>query len=607
MMDKVFISWVAAFLAGLFLFLCGIIYIVAKRGRKEENFAKSTLFEFFACWILFIPQVYYNELPDNIFGMKISETLITSLIRTFVVYFGDGYERIEIEGHNKLTFCYTMLMAFVNLAILIFVAGLIIKFFEGPFQKFRIMRRRRKYTYIFSGCNEKTLAIAKSIKKPFSKKIFACAEKEVNAKKKDEISDIKGIIVSETVADIVRRLKNKSKGMEVFLFDETEEENLTQLVEVCEVLEKRNRKMVKVYVELFETPWNLYNEISENRKGSDKLVINFVRSEENFAYNNMLKTSIFENAVYDGESRNIKVLIAGMNGRNQELLKTILYLGQMPGYRLTVMVLDEGQKKNIINRLMPEIYDECNVVGDAIYKLIYKENIKLSSNDLENILEHEYGDFTYAFVNSDDDIKNVSIATRINTYCQRKQRQNYKIQVNLMDKSMCDKWNKTYAEKLDVVGDFESVYDYNFITMSDIERGTMEIHNVRYPKSNPDSPTWVSYSNNEYKRHSVFARTLSFKHKIEIIDKFYNSDYSITQRDSIWKVYEHMRWNVYTRTMGYIKADNSLLENGELPDNIRDGAKVHNDLVVYDELPESEKKKDALILTPEIVKVLKSI
>ena len=183
-MGKEYIIWIIAFFAGLILFSCGIINIIVKKGKKEDSFAKSTLIEFFACWVLFVPNVYYNELPENGFLLKFIETIITSLLRTFNIYFGNGYERIEIEGHNRLTICYTVLMAMVNISILIFIAGLILKFFEGPFQKLKIMFKKRKYTYIFSSCDAKNIAIAKSINNPDANIVFACSEIEVDTKEK---------------------------------------------------------------------------------------------------------------------------------------------------------------------------------------------------------------------------------------------------------------------------------------------------------------------------------------------------------------------------------------------------------------------------------------
>ncbi len=106
----------------------------------------------------------------------------------------------------------------------------------------------------------------------------------------------------------------------------------------------------------------------------------------------------------------------------------------------------------------------------------------------------------------------------------------------------------------------------------------------------------------------MYARTLAFRYKMQLIEKYYDADYSITAKDNVWKIYEHMRWNVYTRTQGYVLADKELLDaSGELDKKTRTVARVHNDLVDYEELTKEEQDKDALVLSPEIVAILQSI
>ena len=84
--------------------------------------------------------------------------------------------------------------------------------------------------------------------------------------------------------------------------------------------------------------------------------------------------------------------------------------------------------------------------------------------------------------------------------------------------------------------------------------------------------------------------------------------YKITDTDRPWKIYEHMRWNMYTRTMGFVLADKKLLNAaGELEKKTRSVAKVHNDLIDYYDLSKEEQDKDALKLTPEIIQILREI
>ena len=615
------ICWYVSYALGMILFLGGIFYLLRKKHPREEDFIKATLFEFCAAWILYLPEEIFNDVPESLPSLKMAESIFTAFLRTFNIYLGNDYSRIEFAGHPVFSSLYATLITIVNIVMLFFVAGLIVKFLEGPVQLMRMSLSKRRPAYVFPVCNSKTLAIAESIKDPRTNIIFAYGDREPGQTEKQRINDIGGVYVSGSVAGILDRIGRRSKGIEIFLFGDSEVSNLSELEKICDKVGAGVKAPVRIFVELSDTPWDLYDSFLDkhNTPAGEKLIINFVRTEESFAYNDLLKYSIFENAIQTDENRkDIKVLIVGMNERNLEMLKAVLHLGQMPGYRLTVMVLDESDGRKRLMAKLPEVYDECKTEGDAIYRLIYKENVDM---EVLEAVGNEYPDFTFAFVNAGNDLKNTGIAVRLNEMCLRKGRKaGYRIQVNIEDQKICRSWDSDITERMDFVGDIKTIYAHDFITMSDIEKGAIAIHEVRYPEGTDRYRSWVSYCNNEYNRHSVYARTLSFKHKVKIIHDMYDPGdelkgtekefdvYRVTKTNRIWKIYEHMRWNMYTRTRGFVLADKALLdEDGRVDKKTRSAARVHHDLIHYSKLPKEDQDKDALELTPEIVKILRDI
>ncbi|MBO7355423.1 MAG: hypothetical protein J6U50_02205, partial [Lachnospiraceae bacterium] len=380
MPDVQTICWYSSYALGMILFLGGIFYLLKRKHPREEDFIKATLFEFCAAWILYLPEEIFNDVPESLPSLKMAESIFTAFLRTFNIYLGNDYSRIEFAGHPIFSSLYATLITVVNIVMLFFVAGLIVKFLEGPVQLMRMSFSKRRQAYIFPVCNSKTLAIAESIKDRKSNIIFAYGDREPGQTEKQRINDIGGVYVSGSVAGILDRIGRKSKGIEIFLFGDSEVSNLSELEKICDKVGSGVRSPIRVFVELSDTPWDLYDSFLDkhNTPAGDKLIINFVRTEESFAYNDLLKYSIFENAIQtDDKWKDIKVLIVGMNERNLEMLKAVLHLGQMPGYRLTVMVLDESDGRKRLKAKLPEVYDECKTEGDAIYRLIYIENVDM--------------------------------------------------------------------------------------------------------------------------------------------------------------------------------------------------------------------------------------
>ncbi len=603
--------WYTAIAIGAALFLNGIVYLLSKKALKEEYFAKAAIFEVSAIWVMYIPDEFYNKLPDSAVLLKIIESILTALLKAINIYQGNGYDRAYYEGHPIFSGLYVILMTLANIVLILFITGFIVQLLDGPVTRVILSMRKRRGAYIFSTCNDKTLALADSVDDKKRNLVFLCSNKELDSRHRTAIEALKGFHIASEITDVLGTISGESNKIEVFLFNDKETDNLEELESICKFADCHKEASIRVYVELSETPWTLYDKYLESRSTSaeNNLFINFVRAEENFAYNNLLKNSIFEHAVNRGdETKAIRFLLVGMNERNLEMLKAVLHLSQLPGYRLTLMVIDPGSHRSELSRRMPEITDVCDTDGDAIYTLIYKENVALESDQFETIVSNEYPDFTFAFINAGDDLTNANLALRLNTLCRRISRTApYKIQVSIKNKNICDKWNKSFTQHIDIVGGLNETYAYKFITMSDIEEGSEAIHNVRYPKNKPGSPTWSSYCNNEYKRHSVYARTLSLKYWVWLIDTCYNSDYSNLNKNDIWKKYEHMRWNVYTRTLGYISDKGLVSRGGKYDKDSMDVTRVHPDLVPFDVLSSEEKKKDTIILTPPVVDILRKI
>lgn len=694
------ILWIFCFAAGLLFWIVGIILFCGNKKRVNTRHFRSAFWEYIACTFMYIPiECYARPLIENtgipcVGFIHVADIIVSAFIKSFSSYPGFA----KVKEINEVFPCpvrvdaYNLAIVLINICILFFMGGAILKILDSPFQRLKLLLHschlfRKQSFYIFSCCNSKSLEIAKSIPTEDSNHrriiIFACGEVAVDAGIRGEIDAIQGIYINEAVSEVIKTITALASKMEIFLFEESEENNLRKLENICRHLEKSKKaKNIKIMLELTETPWDLYdNYIKKYQLSGKNIIINFIRTEETFVYSNLLKYSIFKNAVQNQERKEIRALIIGkMIPRNIEMLKALLHLSQMPGYFLNLTVIDSERGRNKLKQMMPEVYDDGAGYGDAEYHITYKENVDFSSNIIETVIEESCSDFTFAFVNAGVDLVNINIALQIKALASRRGRSidSYLLQVSITNNIIWEKWNASLCTGIIPVGSFTETYSYPFVTNPEIEDAAKKIHEVRHHTSG-----WEEYLNNEYNRHSVLARTLSFKYKIEILDKEYNQNYKLagapsepvwytkkeleakwaemSEEEIRWKVYEHMRWNVYTRTLGYrfgsterlsellqqneallyvIKAINQDLDPlkekekhlGYLSDEekkkkiqleeqrkgpqkkktavwnevkeIRASAKIHNDLVPFNQLPLSEKIKDNLELPQDVIDVL---
>ncbi|MBO4415888.1 MAG: hypothetical protein J5824_07910 [Lachnospiraceae bacterium] len=483
--------------------------------------------------------------------------------------------------------------------------------------------------YLFSAVNKKTLAIADSVPIEKSAIIFACPERELSAEQRYRIRPLGAICEDMTVSEIIWKIPKSLKGVEIFLFED-ESSNLHLLDDVYNALLLYPLKNTKIFFEVSETPLGMFDELTKkcNKDFSGTLpFIMPVRIEMNFVYENFLRCSLFANAEgdgnkqnsnelnnnglnrkdqksnYPGDEKHIRALIVGMNERNFEIFRTILHLSQMPGYRLSVMVIENKAHWDTVTNRIPGIYDFRERKDNPI-DIHYYEDVDFSTSKFEDYIDGCLKDFNYAFVNAGDDLLNLNLAMRLKAYCIRNERLGKaKIQVNVEDNSICRHWSKEGMEGLETVGDIGEVYNYSDIALPNLVAVMTDVGNAQ--RGTKDYGTYF-FCLPEYNRYSTLARILSLRYKIRVIDKYYDSDYSLTSASGLWKKYEHFRWEMFVRTLGYVKADPKLMSDDEERNaKIRRTAKVHPSLIDYDELSREEQDKDGIELTERIVKILR--
>ena len=616
-MNNIFL-WCLCLSLGTILFIGGIAIFFKNRKNREIAFAKMSVLEIFAAWILIFPEMLSRETQFSFLGVL--KSILVSLLDVLNIFSGNGFYDISIKSGYILSNIYSIILSLVNLSVMISLIGFVLQFVGDIIEKIIFERKKYQKVYLFSGLNEKTLSIANSIKSNFGKNdAIVFIDLNPSSENRKIAKNLGAFYWSDSFKGGIKKIINRADYLDIFIFGKTEEENLAGLNDFSSLEFKSQMALTRVYVELINTPWNIYGNFVENNKlPKEKVIVNLVHSDENFILNDLYDYSVFENARYDKKTKKsiIDVLIVGSENKSFEMIKTLLHLCQMPSYKLKITVLDNASGKASLKQKIPEIKDSNNTLGESIYSVKYIENINYSSLAFEEAIKNNCPQFSFAFVCTDSEITNINIGLRINTLRYRENNgKDYAIQICVDNTHIIENWTSEIRRNIQLVGGIENIYNYNFITMSNIERASQAIHEIRQEDKKRVAEnqnkeyqvvSWTDYSNDEFKRHSVFARTLSLKYKIQTMRKM-GLELNVAQTDTEWKTYEHMRWNMYTRTMGYINSSNTTVEFADLNENEKMITKIHSCLVPFNELTPETQEKDSIIITEDIAKVFEEI
>ena len=142
--------------------------------------------------------------------------------------------------------------------------------------------------------------------------------------------------------------------------------------------------------------------------------VNIVRNQ---IYTDLLNHSIFDTAVEEYNEKIISVLIVGLGHYGMEMLKSILWCGQMVGYVLRVTVIDESpDAEDLFYMQCPGIRERGTQPqnGEDYYEISFHSGINVCSETFCNIIK-TLPNTTQVFVALGDEQKNLETALTLRT------------------------------------------------------------------------------------------------------------------------------------------------------------------------------------------------
>ena len=565
------------------------------------------------------------------------------------------------EGTSVVQIAYRCWAAVLYVLAPALTFGLVLSLFADGFQRIRYALPGRKSIFLFSEVNEGSIALAKDIRSRMgrgAKLVFTDVYTENREKDQEEMDELRrmhAIYLREDITLVSLRRKKKRR-MEFFLIGSDETENVRQAAKLTAVLREMPNKKVFCFA---STPGSEYilDSLDKGRplhrqwaSGTGGLKEGWEKDDSYFrlrrihiprllALWKIPRVGLYERWTMEDGEKVISVLLIGLGSHGLEMLRTLLWFGQMDGYRLEINIIDrtdrvmDGQPP-LASRLayeFPEImrYNHRQIEGDARYDIEIFGDMDIRSDAFEQLLalngagEGEEGVRRFemarrlrrtstVFVMTGSDDENIESAVHLRMVFDRLRMKEYggaqrpdpyigaivydsqkarNVQMDTGRESgagteeagrLSSYDGKSYD--IDFFGDTMSLYHYDILYNRRQEQEAMRSH-VAWANTDADASVkpaaggqdgvvqekvfkekldrWNSYEQYEYYRNSTIAEIIFWQ---EANNAERHSEYDRSKAGSEHtgaencecavcarrRTAEHVRWNAYMRSIGYV-------------------------------------------------------
>ena len=507
---------------------------------------------------------------------------------------------------------YSLICSIIFVLAPALTASFVLLFFKEAVSLIRYHLYAKANIYYFSELSEKSLMLAQDIHEKNSKNhlkhliVFAGVEMDEDD---DQIlvakaEKINAICLKREINCLPLKSKKFIKQQKFYFIREDEDKNVAQALNLLkDKLTKNYGKETELYI--FAQSAGSESLISSIDVG--EIIVRRVNENRNLAWQTLRDIPIFnhpDKSLNSEKVLNIVVIGCGKYGR--ELVKTMTWLCQMPGYILNLHVFDKDQDVELkFKSIAPELIEKSGeaVEGEAYYNLTFYPNTDVDSYDfIDKICAIDC--ITSIFITLGSDETNIDTAIKVRTFLSRKPQYKtwnpiiypvvYSELRNITNVSKLLKKEdnnpsvvNSFARNIDkynlwFVGSITSCYSLENIEQTELEELALKYHLCWYDKDTDtekiESATAL-FNKIEYYRTASMAQAfyIEYLKKLDNIRALIFDD----KNRRLFNLYEHRRWNAYMRAEGFVYCEQR-----------NDLAKQHNDLVAFDELSDYEKEKD---------------
>lgn len=491
----------------------------------------------------------------------------------------------------------------------VFTATFVLSFFKNVSASLRYHISSAKKIYYISKLTEKSIELAKNIAKQNERRnliVFfdvLSGDEEEESDLLDQARRLGGICFKKNVTEI-GLLRGRKKAIRKFYFiGENESENVKQaltLINICRGDKRLNTKQNEFYV--FATTRSSETLLDTVVNGN--LKVRRVNETKNLIWHILSQGKLFENCIEEEGVKKINLLIVGLGRYGIELLKAACWCCQMIGYYLTVHVVDQEENcRQTLEAIVPELleYSDCAEVGEAKYSLRIHSGVNVLDSSFSKKLR-EIGQISVAVTTLGEDELNMETAMMMSEVFRSQELSNgwarpyiyTVVYSSIKSETMHSNGLRSIKGddyKINLIGSISSRYSLAVIEQIAMEQAAVECHTKWSETEASILADVASFNKFEYYRNSSRAEAIYAQIRKNLGIALNENGVTLTQITE----YEHMRWNAYMRSEGFVY--------GKKKDYI---AKTHPDLVSYWELsPEERKKSEEIVLKSLCKEVIK--
>ena len=571
-----------------------IVSIVVKRNQKILTPVNILIFGVFVAGaILFYPMCTERLTGENAYPGTAGLFSAFYALQLFVL--GGDYTLIEsylLTQDVSYAALYALVISAAYVIAPLLTFSFILSMFKNAFSYVRYCFCFFRNTYVFSELNEKSVALAKSLKKKkgWPAIVFTDVferEDEVSYELMDQAARIGAICFKKDIQALRFGFHFPKSNLKFFAIGTDEDENLKQSLSLM----KRYGKRSNMYLYIFSNRAD--GEVLLSKPSCTQMTVRRVNDVRSLVYKILDDggEKLFQNAKLSqvGE-KYITAVNAGLGLHGTEMLKALTWLCQMEGYRLILHAFEkDASAQSKIMAECPELLGSAhNCVrqdGVPAYEIYIHDGIDVNSYEFVESMR-AIPDVTYAFVSLGTDSENIKTAIQLRT--QLLENDNMPVIEAVVydsEKQKALENIKNFKEqeyKINFVGDLNTLYSDAVLLNSDWEKEAKARH-LSYAKIEEiveqERQFWVYEYNYRSSVASVLHKKMRLAAKLPGAEKA-PAARSDKERECVQKT-EHKRWAAYLRTEGYSFG----AERNDL-------AKKHNLLVPYSQLSPKDKAKN---------------